>query len=106
MLNRRVKILMKTLLAYSLSFLLACSLDEMRQSRVLGVPDGKTSGRTSSSGFVSRERATMDKTIATIRRNAAILSGVPEDNQEAPQILLYEPGQFYRRHYDTINEVR
>ena len=59
--------------------------------------------RTSTSGFISHERAVTDETLATMRRVGALLTGIPEMNQELPQILRYEDGQKYRRHRDLIN---
>lgn len=38
-----------------------------------------------------------------IDRLASRLSGKPVENMEETQVVRYEPGQFYRRHWDALN---
>jgi prolyl 4-hydroxylase len=84
---------------------------EMNRSKTLGHHSNSSSsnssissGRTSSGSFISHERCLTDETVAKMRRVSALLTGVPDINQESPQILRYENGQQYRRHRDLINE--
>jgi prolyl 4-hydroxylase len=79
--------------------------DKMKRSTVLGDKGAKSvkhEARTSSNGFISKERSITDETVATMRRVGALLTGIPDINQESPQILRYENGQQYRRHHDLM----
>ena len=52
--------------------------------------------RTSSGMFIMQTTPTID----TIRQRVSHIVHLPEENQEAIQILRYKPGQFYRPHQD------
>lgn len=77
---------------------------KLRRSTVQGTGDGGSGG----TNVISRERTSwtanleksQTKTLRRIEERAAILSGYPVSNIEPVQIVRYEPGQQYKRHWD------
>lgn len=60
--------------------------------------------RTSESVFLNAPGDLADPVVAAIRARAAKVSGIPEEYFEPLQVVKYEHGQFYRQHYDYLDE--
>lgn len=68
---------------------------ELEASTVVDVATGQgmlSQVRTSSGMFIMQSTPTVD----TIRQRVSHIIHLPEENQEAIQILRYKPGQFYK----------
>lgn len=76
----------------------------LKRSTVQGSGDGGVGGKN----VVSRERTSwtanlkkaQDAVTERVERRAALLTGYPVANLEPLQIVRYEPGQQYTRHFD------
>lgn len=60
--------------------------------------------RTSTSVFLNSARDDADDVLRRIAANAAKVANVPVSHLEPLQVVKYEPGQFYRQHYDYLDE--
>jgi prolyl 4-hydroxylase len=75
--------------------LVAMARPELEASTVVDVSTGQgmlSQVRTSSGMFIMHSTPTVD----TIRQRVSHIVHLPEENQEAIQILRYKPGQFYK----------
>lgn len=57
--------------------------------------------RTSNSVYLQRGE---DEVVRRIERRAAMATGVPLAHFEQLQVVRYEPGQFYRAHFDYVDD--
>jgi len=58
-------------------------------------------GRTSKTLFLDKGH---DQIIKNIEKRASEYSNIPIDNIENIQIVKYEPGEFYKEHYDSFED--
>ena len=75
--------------------LVAMARPELEASTVVDVATGQgmlSQVRTSTGMFIMKSTPTVD----TLRQRVSHIVHLPEENQEAIQILRYKPGQFYK----------
>lgn len=60
--------------------------------------------RTSESVFLNTTKDVNDAVLKRIRQRASVVSGVPESYFEPLQVVKYEHGQFYRQHFDYLDD--
>ena len=66
---------------------------------------GVSEFRTSTARFLPYELLDSDEILVKITSTAALLTGVHRANQEAIQVLRYEPSQYYMPHHDYIPDI-
>ena len=54
--------------------------------------------RTSSGVFIKSDKS---DTLKKISEKVAEIVGIPRENQEDIQVINYQPGQYYKQHYDA-----
>lgn len=78
----------------------------MQSSKVVDKSTGKHvlhEARTSSSTFLKRGQTDL---VTSVEQRISDLTGLPVENGEGMQILRYDVGQEYRKHYDYFNPER
>lgn len=78
----------------------------MQSSKVVDRASGKAvlhEARTSSSMFLKRGQNDL---VTCIEQRISNVTGLPVENGEGMQILRYDVGQEYRKHYDYFNPDR
>jgi len=86
--------------------LIAHAEGHMKFSKVVDRASGKPvlhEARTSSSMFLKRGQNDL---VTCIEQRISNLTGLPVENGEGIQILRYDVGQEYRKHYDYFNPER
>jgi prolyl 4-hydroxylase len=86
--------------------LIAYAEGRMRSSKVVDRATGKAvvhEARTSSSTFLKRGQFDL---VSAIEQRISNVVGLPVENGEGMQILRYDVGQEYRKHYDYFNPER
>lgn len=82
--------------------LIAVATPRFKRSVVVDATTGKSVenvDRTSSSVFLERNET---PTIVSIQAHASKAAGMPESHLERLQVVRYYPGQFYKPHYDYL----
>lgn len=86
--------------------LIALAEGRMQASKVVDKATGKHvlhEARTSTSTFIKRGQTDL---VKSIEQRISDLTGLPVENGEGMQILRYDVGQEYRKHYDYFNPER
>jgi prolyl 4-hydroxylase len=86
--------------------LIAYAEGHMQFSKVVDRTSGKPvlhEARTSSSMFLKRGQTDL---VTSIEQRISDLVGLPVENGEGLQVLRYDVGQEYRKHYDYFNPDR
>ena len=86
--------------------LIAHAEGHMQSSKVVDRASGKAvlhEARTSSSTFLKRGQTNL---VTSIEQRISDLVGLPVENGEGLQVLRYDVGQEYRKHYDYFNPDR
>lgn len=86
--------------------LIAHAEGHMQFSKVVDRASGKAvlhEARTSSSTFLKRGQNDL---VTCIEQRISNVTGLPVENGEGMQILRYDVGQEYRKHYDYFNPER
>jgi prolyl 4-hydroxylase len=77
---------------------------KMKRSTVQGKGDDGSGGpnvlSTHRTSWTANLEKAQDEVVKAIESRAALLSGYPLDNLEPLQVVRYQPGQQYKRHFD------
>jgi hypothetical protein len=84
--------------------MIKASLPSMESALVEG--GDVTEWRTNTQRWVRLEESRKDKNFRRLIKQAALISGYPEVNQELVQILRYQSGEYYMPHYDSLKNIQ
>ncbi len=93
----RVMLLHNFLLPAECDYLVQLAEPRMSPSTVQTTFNARSADRTSFTTNLERHET---RRVAAIEERAALVSGHPVCNLEPLQVVRYEPGQFYKPHYD------